>query len=399
MEKLRIKTPREFQIETISDALYDYGKIHKGIPEYASYSPQSLDDAIRFMKYTSSIQMDLRFRGSGHTFNGVTLPVENEVLVFTEGLDQYRFEEDGSLSAGAGAVLWDVSDLAGEYGFDIMVYNGGWAGPTVGGFINAGGFGKGNLSRFNGGLWESLNSITLIDAFGNTHVIDRNHEMFPWMFGSYGQLGFIVEANFKLKKRNTGLFSGSGNRTAFPFGKKGRVPKRQKDDPRENMLAPTGEKTDILFWYSLLISPNAEDQAWRELQQWVEQYPDIIKPFGGWRGPRKNQEHIGYHYFIKYIDFHPPLIYEKQEDFLMIGVMSWVNMSESENIQKVFRAEQAFLDIAEKNNYRVYVQTQNFEKKLDFSQYYGPEICDQFLQYKNRLDPTHRINRNVFFDS
>lgn len=391
----------QLPLASIKEALYDYGKLYKGIGNYMSYSPETIDEAIDFMEYTASQNIDIRFRGSGHTFNGVTLPTEDEILVFTSGLDHYRFEADGSLTVGAGAILWDVRDLARDYGLDLMVYNGGWAGPSVGGFINAGGFGKGNLSSFNGGLWESINSIKLIDAAGNLRTITREDEVFPWLFGSYGQLGFIVEVNMKLVKGTPFSFtrnSQNNRKKRYPSGLVGRVPKRQKDDPNENKMAPVPGDPDILFWYSMMIAPEEEEQAWEDISEWVDAYADIIKPQGGWHGPMQNGQHIGYHYFIKHVNFHPPLIYAKEEDFLMIGVMSKLNVSQKENVSRIFEVERAFIEMADKRKYRLYLQAENFGRNIDFQRYYGIDVFTQFLSYKNELDPLHRINRHVFFD-
>lgn len=394
MEQILATSQSDFKLHTATAPLYDYGKLYH-IEGYASFSPKSLAEAVSFIQYAAQKKIDLRFRGSGHTFNGVTLPKKNEVLVFTHQLDHYTFEADGSLTAGAGAIMWDVRDLARDYGWDLKVYNGGWAGPSVGGFINAGGFGKGNLSSFNGGLWESINSVSLIDAGGNLRKVYREDPLFPWLFGAYGQLGFVVEANFQLINSNP--FAGKHSTPAYPSGLSGHVPRRQTDDPNENKLPPD-DNTDVLFWYSMLVSQEQEDQAWQDLEQWVDNNPETIKPEGGWHGPKRNHAHIGYHYFIRHVNFHPPLIYPRQEDFLMIGVMSRLKVGRAGSIASIFDVERQFIDMAFKRKYRLYLQAENFGRNIDFRAYYGESIYHQFLQHKNELDPEHRINRHVFFD-
>jgi len=400
MEKDSINLQSNISLIKNLEPLYDYGKIYKGPDHYLSYTPNNIQEAVDFMKYSASKQYNLRFRGSGHTFNGVTLPVDDEVIVFTTKIDHYRLEEDNTLTAGAGAILWDVRDLARDFGYDLLVYNGGWAGPSVGGFINAGGFGKGNLSLFNGGLWESINSITLIDAQGDLKVINRDDELFPWLFGSYGQLGFIVAANFKLKKINPGLlFSNQLLSKKTPPNREGRIPKRQVDDPNDNKLSPEKIDSKILFWFSLLIAPEDDQRVWKDLQKWADDNEDIIEPEGGWHGPVKNGKPIGYHYTIKYKNFHPPLIYHKPEDFLVVGIMSSLYVNKQENIDRILAVENEFIELALHGGYRLYLQAENFGKNIDFRQYYGEDIYSQFLKFKNKLDPNHRINRNVFFKS
>ena len=82
----------------------------------------------------------------------------------------------------------------------------------------------------------------------------------------------------------------------------------------------------------------------------------------------------------------------------MIGVMFWIDIFQEGKVEQVFEVENAFIDIAYQRDYKVYLQAQNFERKVDFSRYYGKDVCQEFLKQKNKVDPDHRINRGVFFD-
>lgn len=382
------------------ESIYDYGKLYKSRSDFKSFRPTSIGEAVDFMRYAQQESLCLRFRGSGHTFNGVTLPEAEEILVYTDQIKHFRFENNNTLSVGAGAMVWDVRDLARDYGHDLKVFNGGWAGPSVGGYINAGGFGKGNLSKTNGGLWESINSVTLIDAAGELHVIERTNPIFPWIFGSYGQLGFIVEANFQLIKKNPMFFFIQNialKSLTLPVGLEGIIPQRQTDDPAENLLSTKKVDPKILFWFSLLIDAKQEKQAWIDLEKWLANNEKILKPEGGWHGPTKDGVPIGYHYVIKYKNFHPPLIYPKAKDFLVIGIMARLDLSETGAIEQILKVENEFIDLVKKGNYRLYLQAENFGRNVDFESYYGTTTYQQFLKIKTQFDSGHRINRNVFF--
>lgn len=395
-----VTTTRPFDICQETKAIYDYGKLYKSREHFQSFRPKSISEATDFMQYAYKQNTCLRFRGSGHTFNGVTMPETAEILVYTDQIKHFRFEADGTLTAGAGAMVWDVRDLARDYGHDLKVFNGGWAGPSVGGYISAGGFGKGNLSKTNGGLWESINYIRFIDAAGTLQTIQKTDPIFPWLFGSYGQLGLIVEANFQLvKKTPIQLFlqNISFKNLDLPLNLAGEILKRQVDDPLDNLKSAADLDPNILFWFSLLVDPQQEKQAWQDLSQWLEQYPNTLKAEGGWHGPLKDGVPIGYHYVIKYKKFHPPLIYPEAKDFLVIGVMSKLEVTKTGAISDILKVENSFIELAEKGGYKLYLQAENFGKRVDFERYYGSTIYQQFLKIKERFDPQHRINRGVFF--
>lgn len=389
-----------FKIQQEEKAIYDYGKLYRSRANFLSFRPTSITEAMSFMQDAYQRQICLRFRGSGHTFNGVTMPEAEEILVYTDQINHFRFEQNGTLTAGAGAMVWDVRDLARDYGHDLKVFNGGWAGPSVGGYINAGGFGKGNLSKTNGGLWESINWVKLIDAAGEIHSIHRENPVFPWLFGGYGQLGFVVEANFQLVHKKPMFFFLQNiplKSLTLPLGLEGEIPKRQVDDPAENLRSPESSHSDILFWFSLLIDAEQEKQAWIDLNSWVVHNSTILKPEGGWHGPEMDGQPIGYHYIIKHKNFHPPLIYPKAKDFLVIGIMARLNVIKTDAIEQIFNIENEFIELAKRGNYRLYLQAENFGQNIDFEEYYGTKIHQQFLKIKEQFDPNHRINRNVFF--
>lgn len=394
MGKGHVKTITSLNISEKFQSIYDYGKLYKSIPRYLSVSPNSIEEAVELVKYTYKENIDIRFRGSGHTFNGVTLPKAEEILVHTQDINHYKFEDNKTLTVGAGAIMWDVRDLARDFGYDLFVYNGGWAGPSVGGYINAGGIGKGNLSSYHGGLWESINYIKIIDAFGNIHTINKSDERFPWIFGSFGQLGFLVEANFKLRtptamERVSFLLNGTAR---MPDGI---IPKQQSDDPTENLAAPIDEQ-QVLFWYSMFIKPEQSKSAWADLFAWVNKH-DILIPEGGWNGPILDGHPIGYHYNIKYFNFHPPLIFPHQTDFYTIGVMSRADVSDQDNVDRIMDIESDFIKMAKDGDYKLYLQAENFGQLIDFKEYYGDRIYNQFRKLKEGFDPTYRINRGVFF--
>ena len=381
---------RSATVEQVSDPLYDYGKLYESHAPYKVSFPASIDDVKQLLEAARQDSSSIRVRASGHTFNGCSLPQHGEVLLRTNNMDWYRFEERGTITVGAGALVWDIRDLAEENGFDMPVYNGGWAGPTLGGYINSGGFGKGSLSDKYGGLWENILSITLVDGLGKMHIIDRSDDRFKWIFGSYGQLGVLVEAKLKLLPNLPAAI------LAYPKGMQGNVPKRQQEDPSDNDQK-SAEQENILFWFSLLISPEQESHAWRELEAFCHRYAGIINPDGGWAGPKINNETIGYHYNISFHNFTPPLLYPFNERFLVVGIMSFLKINQLDKNEAILAIEANFIELAIENNFKLYLQAENIGRNINYREYYGDLVFDRFEELKHEFDPKYMINPGFIF--
>lgn len=374
----------------ISDPLYDYGKLYSGVAPYNACLPESIEEVQAIVLQAQNDSTAVRVRASGHTFNGCSLPRSGETLLRTNNLDWFRFEQRGSVTVGAGAVVWDIRDLVEEQRFDMPVYNGGWAGPSLGGYISAGGFGKGALSEEHGGLWENILSITLVDGLGTIHTIERSDERFKWLFGCYGQLGIVVEAKLMLIPNHPAAV------LTYPKGSEGKIPRRQVEDPRDNDQQNSSQGK-ILFWFSLLISPEQEPQAWREVAAFCERHQGIIVPDGGWAGPVMNGDSIGYHYNINFHNFNPPLLYPRDEKFIVMGVMSFLTVSHHEDNVAILDIETDFIDLAIRNGFKLYLQAENIGRSINYKDYYSDPVFERFEQLKLEFDPNHLINPGVVF--
>lgn len=330
----------------------------------------------------------IRVRGSGHTFNGCSLPRDGELLIRTDNLDWYELGQENVITCGAGALVWDVKDLVEDYGYLMPVYNGGWAGPTLGGYLNAGGFGKGKLSHEYGGFWENVMEVAFVDGVGNLQRIDRDDEVFQWLFGAYGQFGVVVEMTLVIIPDHPLAASD------FPKGEKGHVPKRQVEDPKENdVRKATDDKK--LFWFSLIITQEQQAGAWAAMDEFCKRHVGMVTPDGGWAGPIGNGEPIGYHYDIKFHKFNPPLVFPQARDFIVMGVMSYLDVTDSSN--SIFTIEKDFISLAESGGYKLYLQAENIGSNVDYRHYYGDLIFDQLEMLKHRFDPKGLINNGLIF--
>jgi hypothetical protein len=383
------KIPCDFN--QIVEPLYDYGKLYSSNTAYRVYYPCSAVELNHVVEKAHGEKLKIRVRASGHTFNGCTLPNKDELLIRTNDLDWYRFEERGTVTVGAGALVWDIRDLVETQGFQLPVYNGGWAGPTLGGYINAGGFGKGSLSDIHGGLWENVLSITFIDGKGRSHTVERSDKLFKWIFGSYGQLGIVVEAKLKL------IAKSPLSLLCYPKGVEGKIPKCQQEDPKDNDK-PKSVIESILFWFSILVAPSQEELAWSELSAFCDRHQSII-PSGGWAGPIKDGEPIGYHYNINFVEFNPPLVYPKDEKFIVMGIMSFLDIDSNSSNSSILEIEADFISLAIKNNFKLYLQAENIGRTINYKHYYGDAVFERFQQLKDEFDPLRLINPGTIFPS
>jgi len=393
-------------------ALYDYAKLYKSTKNYVSHPLSSAESIQKAIQQANKDQQAIRIRASAHTLGGVTLPRKDERLIRTEDLDYYRFEEVGTITVGCGALLWDVRDFVLKHDWQMPVYNGGWAGPSVGGYISAGGMGlrippadkkklvsatgaQGayltSISETHGGFWEHVASITFIDGTGEIREVAAGDELFQWLFGSYGQLGLFIEAKLKLLPLNAAAT------TQYPLGQSGIIPRVQIDDPKINNTPPD-LNNNILFWFSYLVSPEQEQDAWNKLQNWAIKHAGHLHPVGGWVGPIIDDNPIGYRYQVSYKNFNPPLLYPEQGNFVLMGLMAnFANVGHFDIDQKIFEIDADFTQIALENNFRLYLQAENISQTVDYKDYYNPEIYQKFKAIKQQLDPHMRFNPGVFF--
>jgi FAD/FMN-containing dehydrogenase len=395
--------------------LFDYGKLHAAALDGPVLTPDSLADAQAQVRAALDAGQTLRVRGSGHSQSGISLPRSGETLLRTGGLDHYRFDRPGTITVGAGSILWDIRDFVAPLGWYLPVYNGGWAGPTVGGYVNAGGMGLRvppteraramaaqaqqptadridlvSISEVHGGFWEHVAELTVIDSTGTLQRIGEDHPDFPWFFAATGQLGVIVEAVLKLLP--------NGPITApLPAGNLGRIPKINTVPPEETDAGPPPDGMPWMYWFSYLLDPKDEALAWDFLGDWARHHPSLT-PSGGFVGPSLNGAPIGFRYLVRHKRFTPPLLYPAHRDFVLMGVMArceGVGQDIAETA--LIAAEQDFVATALQEGWRLYAQAENLTRSVDFANYYGPDCMAAFRAVKDRYDPESRFNPGEVF--
>ena len=137
------------------------------------------------------------------------------------------------------------------------------------------------------GFWNIIVEVTLVTTDGTSIQVKKDNPLFPWLFGSMGQFGFIAEA--KIKILSTSLHQ---NKPLLPA---------------TNMFR-NSPPADKYSWFTLFISPDEEEFAADRLRQFAKHHETSWIPMDLYR-----------HTFA-YRDIAPLLVYPHQQPFVGIGV-------------------------------------------------------------------------------
>jgi hypothetical protein len=373
-QSYRIKSLfHEFQIheKAISDFLPQQSSA-----VYWEISPRTIHELRKIVQIAYQENMPLRIRARGHSLNSSSLPRANEMLIRTNQLTEMRYEEEGTVTAGAGIPLWTIQSHLAQYGLALPVINDGFSGPSLGGYISAGGIGLG--SAVYGGFWENVAEIKLIDGQGNLLTVDRDDDLFSWLFGSMGQLGIIVEAKLDV------LSNGDSNaiHAQYPMNL---VVSPREVEKLDRIDLPIEEGRQRVVWFTLFIPPDKEDIASAHLIGLEGQFNAALR-----FEPRSK-------YPIKFRSFNPPLIYPKHESFLAIGIWGYPREGQDDVEGQLYKMENAFLQLAINNGYQRYIQTELAKGQEIYERYFDKRIFDAFRALKEKLDPKFILNRDSVF--
>ncbi|HSA59831.1 MAG TPA: FAD-binding protein [bacterium] len=346
---------------TVSGPLKDFGQLRLSADTYESSHPSSLEEVVALVRKANQSRTPIRVRGKAHSMNGASLPRSRELLILTDRLRGYRFGEPGSITVGAGMGIYELRAFLKDQKFRLPVTNDGQGGPTVGGFIAAGGIG--GRSDVHGGFWENVLEMTLVTGAGDVLQIRPGDDLFPWMFGSMGQLGIVVSAKLKIL----------GPDPLYPLNEEGTVPPINAGD------------AEPLYWFTLFV-PTAELDAAKEAIQRIRE--THAKTF------LYRQDYV---YPIKFVSFNPPLIFPANMDFVGVGIWGSPVRPDPSLVLAVERDVMSLVAARHATPYRRYIQSEVVSPGTDYRAYFGDVIYQKFLGLKKKLDPGFLLNCGVVF--
>lgn len=323
--------------------------------KYNEAHPSTVEEVKDILKYAEDNSLRIKIRGRGHSANGSSISKnEKEILVFTESFSKIEFIDQNSILVGAGVVMYELKKQLNKSGFDLFTCNEGGSGPTLGGYISAGGIGSnGDL-----GFWECVEEIHWIDGKGKNHVTSREDSEFKWMFGSMGELGLIYQAKIKIKKSSSNDWE---KEYEYPF------------NPDFNF-----------FWYPIIVSElefsKFTEVFKNEIENLVNKYAylqDSLKIFYNKAG-----------IFVEFSSFNPPLLTNNQQSFYIIGGKILVN-KKMKNYNEIINALRSDFDgILIKYQLESYFQVSYYEaNSIALRKYLGKKRFNKFKKIRKKYDP------------
>lgn len=343
--------------ERMSAPIGDYGGYHRSAGPWLRFAPRDEDSLRAGLAEAEAAGLNVRIRGAGHSMNGSAVPRPGELLIETRALDSWMIVTPESIRVGAGAAVWDVQRLLESLGHGLLVFNDGdAAASTVGGYVSAGGFGA--ESWRNGGFWESVESIELMTLAGESLIVERCDPLFPWLFGSMGQLAIITAATLRAEPL-------PGAEPLTP-GTAGRV-------------EPSAHDWEKTIWFSAFVPRRVWGRARRELAAIGKRHASL------WRA------RIPYAYSIPFRAFSPPLIHPSAEDLVAVGI--WGEAPKGGFDFEALRAlDSEFTTwLAANPDFRRYAQSELLFEGFDPERHFGADCLAAFRERKRLLDPAARL--------
>ena len=356
-----------FRPRLVTEPLTDFSRLHLSTSSFCEVAPVSVDEVAGLVLLARQHNIPLRVRGQGHALNGSNLPQPGELVLQTRRLSWVRYEELGTVTAGAGIGLWTLRDLLNAEQFTLPVVNDGFSGPSVGGFIAAGGFGPGSASY--GGFWENVAELVIAAAHGLLRV-KRGDPLFPWLFGSMGQLGLVVESKLDL------VPAGPGASPRYPDGLS-----ISCDDLGRASLGASGpppeESGTRLYWFTLFVPESRLEEARAHLGRLEAKHAGVF------------QYRERYCYLIhgrgRVV---PSLVYPEAHSFFAIGIWGFHEDGTPTGIESLNSFEADFMQLALEQGFRRYLQSELSGGPDSYRRYFAPAILTRFLEPQARCQPT-----------
>ena len=350
----------------------DFSGLRSSAERFSVALPRSARELGALVRSAGERGQRLRIRGQGHSLNGASLPAAHELLVDMRDARTLRFAQPGSVTVGAGAVLWIVQAVLRDLGFDLPVLNDGYPGPTVGGYMAAGGFGPG--SGTHGGFWNNVIELTLVDGRGELRTVMPDDALFPWLFGAMGQLGIVAEATLSVI---------SSDSAGYPLGKTG-ILRRLAQQHVPLALAPKGDER--LFWFTLFVPDEEVEQAHRELHALELRHAQALRFAERYTYPIRHRGRVA------------PLVYPTARPFTATGAWGWLADASQPSVARLQDFDRDFMALSQSRpDWRRYVQSELACGPAVYERCFGAARYAELARLKGELDPQGLFNRGSVF--
>lgn len=373
-ERLHATTIAAYEVKFATVSITDFSGLRSSAAGYQEIAPRTVDEVCRAVRQAHTRGVPVRIRGQGHSLNGASLPAAGELLLRTTDLRHVRFDAGGSVTAGAGIVLWILQRVLQAHGFDLPVLNDGYPGPTLGGYLAAGGFGP--RSSVHGAFWDNVLSITIVDGRGEPREISASHAHFPWLFGSMGQLGIVAEATLAIVPLAGAAPYPQGIRLYAPRLVERHVPLA---------FAPQGDER--LFWFTLFVPD----------EHLAEAHGELLALEARHRGTLRFAER--YSYPVRYRGRMAPLVYPEPRAFNATGAWGWLADATMASLERLFAFDRDFMALSQSRPlWRRYIQSELPSGRDIYERCFGAPRYEELRRLKSELDPWSVLNPGSVFE-
>jgi FAD/FMN-containing dehydrogenase len=228
----------------------DFGRMRTVAP-LAVVEAESEDDVTRVLAFARSRGLPVTVRGSGHSCNGQTLGAGIVLVNRVQGATPVTILPGGLAEVPAGARWREVERTLNRAGLDVPVLA-DYLDLSVGGTLSVGCYGVDSI--VHGAQVDLVERLRVVRPDGSSLWCSRteNQELFRWSLAGLGQLGVVVRAVIRTRRRRrvTALFT----RRHASFGELvdglGRLSGAGADDPALfKALDSRGRVRSTVGWY------------------------------------------------------------------------------------------------------------------------------------------------------
>ena len=176
-----------------------------GVIPFLAVTPGSVDEIAAIVRFANEHSLNVVPAGGGTQQHTGSQPPQVDVLLYTARLTEVEHYDPGDLTIGVGAG-WTVASVSDKVAADNLFFAGDPALPehaTVGGLLATGLYGP--QRHGYGGLRDCCIGVRFITgdgrkAKGGGRVVKNvaGYDMMKLLIGSWGTLGIITSASFKL---------------------------------------------------------------------------------------------------------------------------------------------------------------------------------------------------------
>jgi FAD/FMN-containing dehydrogenase len=350
----------------------DYSQLQGTAHCYLETYPNTTKEVATLVHIAYQHHIPIRTQGAAHSQNGTSLPQPFELLIHTTHLKRIVFRHMDRITVDAGLPIALVNQILEEHSsFFLPVTNGGGIGPTVGGYIAAGGISA--QSSIYGGFWEQVQAVTLVTGFGNIVHLKKSDPAFIWLFGSMGQLGIITQAELAIMPSLTQPFQ-------YPFNQTLSIPYPSTD----GHYWATTSSLKPLHWFNVFVTPDKQQKAVQHLHLLQKKYPLALHYF-----PL-------YQWTIAKFGRIPPLIFSPNQRFIAMGIWGQ-HRAGAHSLTQLKQLEKEFSQLVISEHYQRYIQAELSHSPETYKHYFPAPVYTEFKKIKAKLDPWSLFNPNSFF--